>query len=270
MYGGILTCGNIAIGTAGQLACYNTRVGYSTRVNCNGSVTISGSGELIIFSSISTPSIFNCTGSFSTTNAYVYIRNSEAYFPTFTMSGVNSQLALDELGMLYLTGTGTAFSVAATSFVNAYGVNSKIEFTNTSNTAITFGGGGMTYYEVVFNRGASTATNTISGSNYYTNFRDLGTAAHTISFVGGTTQTIGHFDVKGSPGNVVTLTRSSASATYVSKSPRGIVTCDYVAVTNLFTDDLNTWYAGPNSTVTNSANWVSGGDVRQQSALGVG
>jgi len=160
--------------------------------------------------------------------------------------------------------------MASTSYVYTPGANSKIEITNTSNTAITFGGGTWPYYEVVFNRGASTATNTINGSNVFTNFRDLGTAAHTISFVGGTTQTIGHFDVKGTPGNVVTLTRSSASATYVSKSPRGIVTCDYVTVTNLFTDDINTWFAGPNSTVTNSANWIAGGRVRNQGALGVG
>jgi len=30
------------------------------------------------------------------------------------------------------------------------------------------------------------------------------------------------------------------------------------------------WYAGPNSTVTNSTGWNTGGKVRQQSALGVG
>jgi hypothetical protein len=269
MYAGTLNCGNITIGTGGTFQCIADTIGYTVTVNCTGAVTCSGGGTLTIASSTNTPAIFNCTGSFSTTNGNVYIIKSEAYFTTFSVSGVNSQLYLDILGMLYLSGTGTAFSMAATSSMVA-STNSKIEFTNATNTAITFGGGTFGYYEVVFNRGASTATNTISGSNTFINFRDLGTAAHTISFTGGTTQSIGHFDVHGSPGNVITLTRSSTTATYVSKSPRGIVTCDYVTVTNLFTDDLNTWYSGPNSTVTNSANWVSGGDVRQQSALGVG
>jgi hypothetical protein len=268
---GTLNCTAVSLSTGSTFQCTTQNVNFPVTVNCS-SVTASGGGSLVISSTfVNTPTIFNCSGAFSTTNGYVSINKSEAYFTTFTISGASSYLDLSDLGILNLSGTGTAFSAGATiNMVFPTGTNSKIEFTNTSNTAITFGGGSFSYYEVVFNRGASTATNTISGSNQFVNFRDLGTAAHTISFVAASTQYIGHFDVHGSPGNVVTLTRSSASATYVSKSPRGIVTCDYVAVTNLFTDDINTWYAGPNSTVTNSANWIAGGDVRHQSALGVG
>lgn len=269
---GTLNCTTVSLSTGSTFQCSTTNADLPVTVNCS-SVTASGGGSLIIASLFANiPTIFNCSGAFSTTNGYVSIYKSEAYFTTFTISGASSYLGLNELGLLNLSGAGTAFSAGATiNTVFPIGINSKIEFTNTSNSAVTFGGAGFQYYEVVFNRGASTATNTISGSNAFVNFRDFGSAAHTISFGGGSTQYIGHFDVHGSPGNIITLTRSSASATYVSKSPiRGVVTCDYVTVTNLFTDDLNTWYAGPNSTVTNSANWVSGGDVRNQGTLGVG
>ena len=264
-----LTCTNISIGTGGIFDCNTDTLGFPVTINCT-SVTLTGAGTLNILSSMGTPTTFNCSGAFSTGNGNVQIRKSIAYFTTFTMSGAGSSLNMDELGLLNLSGVGTAFSMAAGAASVSAGVNSKIEFTNTSNSSVTFGGGSWVYHEVIFNRGASTGVIGIAGSNNFTNFRDLGTAAHTVQFSAGTTQYIGHFDVKGSPGNIITLTRSSSTATYVSKSPRGIVTCNYLTVTNLLTDDLNTWYAGPNSTVTNSANWVNGGDVRSQSALGVG
>lgn len=265
---GTFNCTTMSITNPGTIACNTQDSNFPVTVNCS-SVTISGGGTLNVFSLISTPSNFNCIGAFSTTNGNFQIIKSVAFFTTFSLSGASSTMNMGELGILYISGAGSAFTIGATISLTST-TNSKIEFTNTSNTAITFNGGSWLYYEVVFNRVGSTGTNTISGSNYFTNFRDLGTAAHTISFGGGTTQQMGHFDVRGNPGNLITLTRSSSSATYVSKFPRGVVLCDYIAVTNLFTDDPNTWYAGPNSTVTNSSLWVDGGRVRQQSALGVG
>ena len=282
IYAGTFNCGTINISTGGIFQSFSDTVGYPITVNCTGNVSCAGLGSLTLLSSSTDISnIFNCTGTFSTGNGYFNITRSSAYFTTFTMSGTSSELNLYSLGMLYLSGTGTAFSMAATVNTVYTGPNSKIEFTNTSATAITFGGGSWSYWEVVFNRGAGGGPNTINNSNYFMNFRDLGTAAHILAFVGGTVNTFsGTFDVKGSPGNIINIQRSIASATYLQKGgsigTSGLVLCDYVNVINV--NALNylgapasgIWYLGPNGSQTGSTGWNTGGKVRQQSALGVG
>lgn len=266
---GTFNCTSISVGINCTLQVQRQNVSYPVTVNCSSVSLVSG-GTLFINNST-----FNCSGTFSTVNGLFSILNeSFVYFTTFTMSGVSSQFSLSTSSqkspILYLTGTGTAFSMATTVISVDCAVNSRIEFTDTSASTITFGGGGWTYYEVVFNRGASTGINIISGNNSFTNFRDLGTVAHTISITSGTTQTFGNFDVRGTPGNIISLIRSSTTAVLLAKSPRGFVICDYLNITNVPVNNVNTWYAGPNSTVTTSANWIVGGRVRRQSALGVG
>lgn len=171
---------------------------------------------------------------------------------------------------IYITAaTTTAFSLAAT-IASYASTGTSIEFTNTTNANTTFAGGGFTYDELIFNRGTSANNNVITGSNTFTNLRDFGTAAHFLLFPSGGTTTIGHLDVHGAPGAVITIGRTSTTATLLTKSPAGLVICDYVAVVNVPVSQPNTFYAGPNSTVTTSANWVLGGRVRNQGALGVG
>ena len=282
IYAGTFNCGTINISTGGAFQTLSDTVGYPITVNCTGNVTCAGLGTLTLLSSSTDISnIFNCTGTFSTGNGYLNITRSSAYFTTFTMSGTNSELNLYSLGMLYLSGTGTAFSMAATVNTVYAGLNSKIEFTNTSPSLITFAGGTWGYHEVVFNRGAGGGPNTINGSNVFMNFRDLGTLAHTLTFQATTTNIFyGTFDVKGSPGNIITIQRSTSGATYLQKGitigTSGLVLCDYVNVVSV--DALNylansvggIWYLGPNGSQTGSTGWNPGGKVRAQSALGAG
>ena len=282
IYAGTFNCGTINISTGGTFQAFSDTVGYPITVNCTGNVTCAGQGTLTVSSlSANISSTFNCTGTFATGNGVFNIIKSSAYFTTFTMSGTSSQFYMGELGMLYLSGTGTAFSMAASVVIVTAGANSKIEFTNTSATAITFAGGTWGYYEVVFNRGAGGGPNTISGSNYFMNFRDLGTLAHTLTFQATTTNIFyGTFDVKGSPGNNITILRSTTGATYLQKGSNietsGLVLCDYVNVSNvnalnyLGANASGIWYLGPNGSQTGSTGWNTGGKVRQQSALGVG
>ena len=242
-------------------------------------ITISG-GSTLNCSSISLTagsslnasgnSNITCTGAFLSTAGNVNFTNSTATFLTFGLSGVTSNYNVNN-SKIYITGaTTTAFSLAAT-IASYTSSQTSIEFTNTANTNTTFAGGGFTYDELIFNRGAVTGSNNvITGSNTFTNLRDFGTAQHFLLFPAGGTNTIGHLDVHGSPGNVITIGRSGTAATLLVKSPEGLVLCDYVAVVNVPVSTTNTWYAGPNSTVTTSANWINSGKVRNQSALGTG
>jgi len=138
------------------------------------------------------------------------------------------------------------------------GFNNTVYFTDTSNNTLTVSTNAQIPFDTVyFNRGASTGlinfSAASSGGLTFTNFIDNGTAAHTITFASNRTYIFGHFYVKGSAGNIVTLTGSSTS---FGKTPLGLVSCDYISVTGINVGPTNTWYAGANSTIVSGAGWI--------------
>ena len=251
-----------------------------------GTFTTRSSGTLNLASITSTGGYYQyrgnliCTGAITVPGIFYTFIDPQYPGPlsiqctSFTGSTVNCNIYFTPKTIVTLTGTGPVWTVPAT----AGGVQSLgiIRITNTSIANITFAGGGWVYYELIFDRGTSPNNNIISGSNTFTNLRDLGTAAHFLVLTTGTTQTVGHFDVKGNPENYIAIARSGASGVAsLLKSPAGLVICDWVTVTNVTAENLNTFYSGPNSTLSNALNWNDGtinpiGKVRNQSALGAG
>ncbi len=162
-----------------------------------------------------------------------------------------------------ITGTwGFAWSTNSTTITAG---TSTIKFTDTSNTALSFLGSGRTFNNLWFSRWASTATNTISGANTYNDFKDDGTAAHSIIFPASTTQTFTTFTVSGSgAGNEITINSSTTAIhtlTAPSKSNASPISCDYLNIQHSVTTQTNTWYAGANSinnqaTATAGSGWV--------------
>lgn len=259
--GGTFTCTSISNSSA-----YPISISGGSTLNCS-SISLTAGSSLNAYEN----SIIRCTGAFLSTAGNVNFTNSTATFLTFGLSGVTSNYNVNN-SKIYITGaTTTAFSLAAT-IASYTSDGTSIEFTNTANTNTTFAGGGFTYDELIFNRGAVTGfNNIITGNNTFTNLRDFGTAQHFLLFPSGGITTIGHLDVHGAPGAVITIGRSGTiGVSTLTKSPAGLVICNYVAVVNVPVSETNTWYAGPNSTVTNSANWINSGKVRKQGALGVG
>jgi hypothetical protein len=263
VYPGTFNCTAISNSGGGKISLLGTSTS-GIVLGCT-SITLSTNSSLK-----SEYTTINASGAFSTTAGSIDFNNTTATFLTFGISGVTSNYLVNN-SKIFITGaTGTAFSLAST-IASYTSDRTIIEFTNTANTNTTFAGGGFTYHELIFNRGTSANNNVITGNNTFTNFRDFGTAGHLITFPSGGIQTIGHFDVQGSPGNVISISRAGTTGvSTLSKSPAGLVICDYVAVTNITANQTNTFYSGPNSTLTNSANWIAGGKVRNQSALGVG
>ena len=188
----------------------------------------------------------------------------------------NCNISSSAIGTTIITGTGSVWSIPSTSIVNI--PNNVIRIVNTTNNAVTFSGGTNEIYgDLTFARGASTADNLISGSNTFVNLRDTGTAAHTMSLATGSTQTVGTFDVKGTPGNVVTVKSTTGIAT-LYKDPLGLVMSNYLSVNGVTATSGSgpwTWFAGPNSTLVNAAGWLTTGSegvsiVRRLGSQGVG
>ena len=187
----------------------------------------------------------------------------------------NCNISSSAIGTTTILGTGSVWSIPSTSTVNI--PNNTIRIVNTTNNAVTFSGGNQIYGDLTFARGASTANNLISGSNTFINLRDTGTASHTMSLATGTTQTVGSFDVKGTPGNIVTVKSTTGIAT-LYKDPLGLVMCNFLSVNGVTATSGSgpwTWFAGPNSTLVNAAGWLTTGSegvsiVRRLGSQGVG
>lgn len=143
-----------------------------------------------------------------------------------------------------ITGTGTCWQVSS----GTVSGSAEIILSGTSTTARTFAGGGATYGKLTIGGTTGTSTLTITGANTFSEIASTKTVAHTIVFPN-TTTTVGDFTVQGSAGNVVTLSRTGASGTFtLAKSGAGLVSSDYLSISNSTATPTNTWYAGANST----------------------
>lgn len=138
--------------------------------------------------------------------------------------------------------------------------NSSIILTSSAAGITTFAGSGHTYDKVIFNRGANTNANQITGNNTINELHDLGTAAHILQFGNNSTQTINLFNVNGSSGNLITIrpaTNSGANRANFTKSGGGIISCDYLNIVRSNASPGSTWYAGANSTDGgNNTGWI--------------
>jgi hypothetical protein len=162
-------------------------------------------------------------------------------------------------GLWTLLGTGTVWNMGGTGTLNNQG--STIKITDTSNTAITFAGASETYNNIWFSRGASTASNTISGNNTFADFKDDGSEAHSLLITAGTTQHITTWNISGTSGKLITINSTSTAVFYLVKDGGGIVSADYLDIYHCVASPSNTWYAGENSvnhqsTSTAGSGWI--------------
>ena len=173
---------------------------------------------------------------------------------TFSGTGTSTRTLTLGNGLWTLTGTGTVWTTATTTGLTFSKGTSDILLSDTSTTARTFNGGGLTYNKLTIGGTTGTSTTTISGTN--TVFGELAstkTIAHTISF-GSTLITITTWSVTGTAGDLVSVI-SSISGTQrsvtITNKTSGI---DYLNVKDINAVNIApyTFFVGANS--TNSGN----------------
>ncbi len=153
-------------------------------------------------------------------------------------------------GTWTLAGTSVVWSGSTS--VNFYKGTADIVLSNTSTSARTFEGGGLSYNKLTIGGTTGTSTLTINGNNQFTELASTKTVAHTIA-LGTTTQTFGKWTVTGTAGNVVTLTGTGTSHVIAGSATSGI---DYLAMGSIgfsAVTSLGEFYAGANSTGTAAA-----------------
>lgn len=155
---------------------------------------------------------------------------------TWTLTGNNTQ---NPSSVIWDFGTGANLTLNAGA--------STIKVTDITSNTVSFFGAGKSFHNIWFSRSASTGDIIITGANTFHDFKDTGTAAHTITFPNSTT-TIDDFSVSGSSGNVITLQRTGSSGTFTLSQASGYVQSDYLSISNSTATGGAVWFAGANST----------------------
>lgn len=183
------------------------------------------------------------------TNGIVDFNDKNVTSGAFGSTNTNARTLFMRSGTLTLTGTGTVWNTATSTNFTLVAGSSTIKVTDTSNTANSFSGGNLTYNNLWWSRGASTASNTMVGNNTFANLRDNGSAAHSLLFTAGSTTNIGSWSVSGTPGNLITL-NSTTTAIFNLVSVGGIMSGDYL--------DIQHSVARPWSGAAGSDSWFAG------------
>ena len=243
---------------------------YGNFTNGTG-VTITAAAALPAFSGRSTQTLTSAGESFSSINSaspLCVVSLADAFTTTGASQGISFQfgasfnansynvtvynLSVQSTGSLNIGtavwtifGTGFCWNVAGTTTLTG---SAEIILSDTSTTARTFAGGGKTYGKLTIGGATGISTTSISGANTFAEIASTKTVAHTIEFPIATT-TVAAFTVSGTSGNVVTLSRTGASGVFtLTKTGVGVVSSNYLSISNSTATPTLTWYAGANST----------------------
>jgi hypothetical protein len=222
--------------------------------------------------------VYTLANDFTTSNGSFVIRQGTFCLGSYTLTLGSVQVTTVPSGQYGNTsaigildfGSGTIMAGAGGSFLNATGAGSIVagtgtmKFTDTGGSTAAFTGGGATYNNIWFDRGASAGANVIGGSNTFNNFKDTGTASHQITFNSGTTTTISTFTMPNSASAVVTINSQNTGAhSLVATGSAGWISCDYLNIQHSIATPANMWFAGTHSTnnqatATAGSGWVFG------------
>lgn len=164
----------------------------------------------------------------------------------FNTSFSNTRTLKMGSGTWTLSGTGAVWASATVTNLAFYKGTANIVLSDTSASARTITGGGLSFNKLTIGGATGTSTLTISQDNQFTELASTKTVAHTIA-LGTTSQTFGKWTVTGTVGNLVTLTGTGTSHVLAGACTSGI---DYIQMGSIgfAATSPGEFYAGANST----------------------
>jgi hypothetical protein len=197
----------------------NTQEGYNNTVQLQDNFLLPSNRTL----SLLNQATFNANN-FNVTAGSFVVNNSSLFGLT---EGTTKTLTMGS-GTWTLSGTGTVWNIQSTTGLTLNANTSTIAFSNTSTTAKTFAGGGLTYYNLSISPATGIADYIITGANTFNQISSSKTVAYFITLPAATTTTVTTWSAGGSSGNLLTLRSSTFGTTYTNAT---------LAVTNTFTTD---------------------------------
>ena len=151
---------------------------------------------------------FSSSNTITHTNGTFNANNYNLTCTQFASNNSNTRTITMGSGLWTLSGTGTVWNLGTTTNLTFNKDTANILLSNTSTTARTFAGGGLTYNKLTIGGATGTSTLTINGTNTFSELASTKTVAHIITF--GADQTITTWSVTGSSGNLVTVNSDTA------------------------------------------------------------
>lgn len=133
--------------------------------------------------------------------------------------------------------------------------SASITLTGTGTGERTFGGGGLTYNDLIIGGSTGVSSLLVTGSNTFGTISSTKTVAHTIKFTAGTTTTVADFAVDGTSGNLVTITSATAAAHTLVKSGGGTIDVAYANISYSTASPASTWNASNSTDSGNNSGW---------------
>jgi len=213
----------------------------------------SPSGSVTLQDSFSTNAVVSTT----LTNGTLNLNNFALFTSTFSSSGSGTRTLTFGSSSLVLLGTGTVWNMATSTNATINKGTGNISLNDTSTTAKTFAGGGLSYPELSIGGATGISTLTITGNNTFAKISSIKTVANTID-LGTTTQTVGAWTATGTSGNLLTITGTSylSPATLIYTGAGSLSGVNYVVPTFVRAYPTTTTWSINNSTNGGSLGFV--------------
>lgn len=247
---------------AGILAATSFQNGFNMTLSGRGTHTITSAG--ISFGGSAGFTVDGIGGTYTLQDAFLNaVTRSLTITPgtTFTANSFNVSAAAVNVAAGAVTttinmGSGT-WSLTSTSTIAIWNVTgagavinpstSTIAITTASTNVRTFTGNGLVYNNFTYTVAGSTGGLDVTGANTFNSFSFSDASnARTLRFTAATTNTFTTFNVNGTAAKLMTIS-SITAATHTLSKASGVVSDDYLSITNSIATGGASWYAGANS-----------------------
>lgn len=262
IYGNFTVGSSVTVTAGTSITTFGKTSGTQT-ITSNGvlldfPITISGVGGTVsLGGALSIGSLRTLT----LTNGTFTANNYNVTVGLFSSSNANTRTLTLGSGAWTLSGVGTVWNTATTTNLTFNKNTANITLSDTSTTARTFAGGGLTYNNLVIGGTTGVSTLTITGANTFDTLSSTKTVAHTITFPSGVTNTFSNFSLSGTAGNLITIQSSTPGTRATISKTSGTVSVSYLSIKDSAATGGATWEAltaNGNIDTGNNTGWIFG------------
>lgn len=227
----------------------------SNGVQFSCSITVNNlTGTVQLADSLSLASTRTLTLTSGTFNAVTY----DVTAGLVSVTGSTTRTLSMGSGTWTLSGVGTVWNAGTVTGLTFNKGTANIVLSDTSTSARTFAGGGLTYNKLTIGGATGVSTLTISGSNTFSELATTKTVSHTLTLTSGQTTTVTTWSINGIFGGSTFFLRASSagSRATLAKAGGGTVTVDYADIRDSTASPVSTWSATNSTDSGNNLNWT--------------
>jgi hypothetical protein len=256
--GALLLSSGMTYTTGTETFNINVGSGFTTTVTSN-SKTIYAITQVTGAGTVALGSALTLSNTYTLTNGIFNASNFNFSASVFSSNNSNTRTITMGSGTWTLSGTGTVWDLATTTGLTFNKNTANIVLSDTSTTARTFAGGGLTYNNLTIGGATGISTTTFTGANTFATLNSTKTVAHTVTFPASTTTTFTNFSLNGTAGNLISITSSTTGTQATLSKSSGTVSASYLNIQDSNATGGATWQAllsNNNVNAGNNTGWI--------------